>query len=72
MELRIENAERVGRLAAQTIASIHLETVEEAENQAQKLAQAGNPGEICLDGSRQQEKVLVHGGHHFCDASHFK
>ncbi|MBR6433090.1 MAG: hypothetical protein IKS70_01625, partial [Bacteroides sp.] len=63
---------RMERMASQTIQAVHLETVEEAKNQASESAETWHPGKIRLDDSNVQKRILVHGRNHSSDESHIK
>ena len=63
---------RMERMASQTIQTVHLETVEEARNEIPESAETWHPGEIRLDDSDEQKKLLVHGRNHRSYESHIK
>ena len=54
-------AETMGRVAATPNPGIHLEAMEETENQAKEPDEAGRAGILRTNGSEQQERILVYG-----------
>jgi len=62
----------VERQVTQKVPNIHLEAMEEAENQVPKSMQAGHPREIRPDGGYEQKRILAHGGNHDREKSHLK
>ena len=67
-----ENNGGMEQLAAEKIPNVHLEAMEEAEDQITKSAQTGHTGEVCIYDSKQQKGILVHGRNHIRGKSHFK
>ena len=63
---------RMERMASQTIQAVHLETVEETENEASEFGKAWHLGILRQNGSQQPESLLVHGGNHYREKSHIK
>ncbi len=59
-------------MASQTIQAVYLEAVEETGKQIPESAKTRHPGEICLDDSDAQKKLLVHSGNHRREKSHIK
>ena len=51
----------MGRVAAAQNPGIHLEAMEETENQAKEPDEAGRTGILCTDVSEQQERIPVYG-----------
>ena len=60
------------QLAAEKIPNVHLEAMEEAEDQITKSAQTGHSELLCTDDGYEQKGVLVCGRNHIRGKSHFK
>ena len=51
----------MGRVAAAPNPGIHLEAMEETENQVKESDETGRAGILRMNGSEQQERILVYG-----------
>ena len=59
-------------MAAAQNPSVHLEAMEETENQAPKLETTGDTREVCKDGGEQPKGILVYGRNRSCEKSNNK
>lgn len=62
----------MGRMASTSNPSIHLEAMEETENQIKKPCEAGRAGILRIYGSQQPKGLLVYGEHRSCEKRHNK
>lgn len=59
-------------MAAAQDPGIYLEAMEETENQVEKSNKTGRAGVFRTNGSEQQKRILVYGGHQSRETRHNK